>query len=77
MFDTKKCDPKLSMLSCFLLYFPNHIAAFDFGSRILIRDLLTLFKNYYTLRVPSKKAEIEESIKDTRNYLNLPGESYL
>ena len=54
-------DPDLK-LSNSTLEFMNYIGIFDFGSFKLIDDLISIFMEYYTKRVPSKKIEIQKNL---------------
>jgi len=51
-------NPSLKIYDSFLRYPVNCIAVKDFGSKPLIEDFIALFKNYYSLRVPSRKKEV-------------------
>ncbi len=48
----------------FLSYWSNYVAVLDFGSKPLIAEAIQRFKDYYSLRVSSRKEEISQ-------YLNL------
>ena len=54
-------EPDLK-LSKHTLEFMNYIGIFDFGSLKLIDDLILLFTEYYTKRVPSKRIEIQKNL---------------
>lgn len=54
-------DPDLK-LSNSTLEFMNYFGIFDFGSFKLIDDLISLFTEYYTTRVPSKRTEIQKNL---------------
>ena len=50
-------DSKL-LISKFFLKKMNDIGAIDFGSHLLIDDIVEMFASYYAVRLPSKKSEI-------------------
>ncbi len=53
-------NPKLKSYSEFLSYGANYIAVKDFGSRKLIKEVIDLFRDYFILRIPSRKEEIDK-----------------
>ncbi len=57
-------NPELPNYNKFLSYWSNFVAILDFGSKSLIAEAMQRFKDYYCLRVSSRKEEINQ-------YLNL------
>lgn len=53
-------NPKLKNYNNFLSYGANYVAVKDFGSRQLMKEVIDLFREYYMLRVPSRKEEIDK-----------------
>lgn len=55
-----KFNPNLKSYSNFLSYGANYIAVKDFGSSSLMKEVIDLFREYYMLRIPSRKEEINK-----------------
>ncbi len=51
-------NPKLTTYNEFLSYGANFFAVKDFGSKQLMREVIDLFREYYMLRIPSRREEI-------------------
>ncbi|MHA1196360.1 MAG: hypothetical protein ACTSRH_10495 [Promethearchaeota archaeon] len=52
-------NPNLMTYKKFLLKAANYIAVKDFGSKVLMYEVINNFKQYYTLRISLKKIEID------------------
>ncbi len=53
-------NPKLINYNNFLSYGANFIAVKDFGSRQLMKEVIDLFREYYMLRIPSRREKIDK-----------------
>ena len=55
-------DPKLKWLPGYCKKGANYFCFLDFGSHDLIDEFIKLFKEYFCLRMPQKKAEIQNTL---------------
>ena len=58
-----KYNPNLINYKNFLSYGANHLAAKDFGSKQLMKEVIEIFTEYYVLRLPSRKEEITKYLE--------------
>lgn len=74
-------NPKLINYNNFLSYGANFFAVKDFGSRELMKEVIDLFREYYMLRIPSRREEIDKymdlfeslfSLSKGRLYIKFP-----
>lgn len=64
-------DPNLKIYDQFLRNAVNYVMVMDFGSTELISEITDLFTNYYSLRIPKYKEEIEYTLQNFRMLFEL------
>lgn len=74
-------NPNLINYKNFLSYGANYLAAKDFGSKQLMKEVIEIFREYYMLRLPSRREEIAKymalfeclfAIAEGRLYIKIP-----